>query len=59
LIAARNADIGIVHALDHGASVYWKDVNDGGKTALHACALSSKPSSQQVDDDDDKNSASS
>ena len=44
MAAARSADIvAMVHALSHGASVDWKDDGDGGKTALHACALATRP----------------
>lgn len=42
--AASKADLlGVTEALAHGGSVDWKNHQDGGKTALHACAVS-KPS---------------
>jgi len=48
--AAKMADIvAMAEALSHGASVNWKDPNDGGKTALHVCVLAKRP-----DDSNDK-----
>ncbi|KAL7567744.1 hypothetical protein ACA910_012076 [Epithemia clementina (nom. ined.)] len=47
--AARSADIiGLVYALSHGASVDWKDADDGGRTALHVCALSTRPEGDEM-----------
>ncbi len=45
--AASKADLlGVTEALAHGADVEWKNHQDGGKTALHACAVS-KPASDE------------
>lgn len=42
--AAKCCDIdGLGEALDKGASVSWKNPKDGGKSALHICALGKKP----------------
>jgi hypothetical protein len=39
--AARDADLlGVVEALAHGGSVTWRNPEEDGKTALHACAIS-------------------
>lgn len=45
--AAQNADVmGIAEYLAHGGKVDWKNPDDNGKTALHACALS-KPTAER------------
>lgn len=36
--------MGVAEALAHGGSVDWKNHAEGGKTALHACAVSKHPS---------------
>lgn len=41
--------MGVAEALAHGGSVDWKNPEEGGKTALHACAVS-KPSDDGDDD---------
>eukprot|EP00546_Thalassionema_frauenfeldii_P008526 CAMPEP_0178924946 /NCGR_PEP_ID=MMETSP0786-20121207/17616_1 /TAXON_ID=186022 /ORGANISM="Thalassionema frauenfeldii, Strain CCMP 1798" /LENGTH=779 /DNA_ID=CAMNT_0020599727 /DNA_START=304 /DNA_END=2640 /DNA_ORIENTATION=+ len=39
--AARNADVlGVAEALAYGGALDWKNPEEGGKTALHICALS-------------------
>jgi hypothetical protein len=39
--AAKRADVlAAAYALAHGGSVEWKNLEEGGKTALHVCALS-------------------
>ena len=41
--AARTGDVlGIASALAHGAVPTWKNKNEGGKTALHICALNKR-----------------
>jgi hypothetical protein len=48
--AARFGDlIGVAEALARGGSVDWKNDHDGGKTALHVCALGG----HACDDDDE------
>lgn len=42
--AAKKGDLmATAQALAHGASVDWKNENDGGRTPLHACAISQRP----------------
>lgn len=50
--AARFGDLmGVAEALARGGNVDWKNDHDGGKTALHICALGG----HVCDDDDDDN----
>jgi ankyrin repeat protein len=47
--AARKGDVcEVASALAHGGSVEWTNQDDGGKTALHICALGSKPTDDTV-----------
>jgi hypothetical protein len=47
--AARKGDIWeVASALAHGGSIEWTNPDDGGKTALHICALGSKPTDGTV-----------
>lgn len=47
--AARKGDVWkAASTLAHGGSVEWTNPDDGGKTALHICALGSKPSDGTV-----------
>lgn len=39
--------MGVAEALAHGGSVDWKNHAEGGKTALHACAVSKPPSDDE------------
>jgi len=52
--AARFGDlIGVAEALARGGSVDWKNDHDGGKTALHVCALGGHSCDDDDDDEDD------
>jgi len=42
--ACKGNLMGVAEALAHGGSVDWKNPAEGGKTALHACAVSKPPS---------------
>jgi hypothetical protein len=47
--AARKGDVcEAASALAHGGSVEWTNQDDGGQTALHICALGSKPTDGSV-----------
>lgn len=52
--AARNADIVLLsEALAKGGKVEWKNEQEGGKTALHICAVSSSSITPLDESDDD------
>jgi Putative GTPase activating protein for Arf len=43
--ASKRAELmAVATALAHGADVEWKNEEDGGNTALHACATAQRPS---------------
>ena len=45
--ASKNAQLlAVATALAHGADVEWKNEEDGGKTPLHACAVSPRSSDE-------------
>lgn len=49
-VAAKRADVlAAAYAIAHGGSVEWKNPEDGGKTALHVCALSKMDESDTSD----------
>ena len=51
--AVEKADIlGVAEALAHGADVDFKDPEQGGKTALHICALAKRPEETTSSGDD-------